>query len=199
MSMTENQIREKLNRGDLDVFQYLYKEFYPSLCIYAKSITRDKEIAQEVVQDVFIRLWEQQGHLKEIISIKSYLYFSVRNHCLNHLKHLQVVNKFNEYYSQKLKDAQDYYFITQESGESLLIANELEEKVLKEIESLPEQCRKILKMSRFEGLKHSEIASNLGIAISTVHSQISIALEKLRAACKANLIILLLLIRFYIY
>ena len=192
--MTEDQTIDKINKGDINAFQYLYTEFYPSLCIYAKSITRDKEIAQEIVQDVYIKLWEQQGHLKNVVSIKLYLFISVRNHCINYLKHLLVITRFNAQYLQKLKDAQDFYLLTQETGESLMIAKELKEKVFKEIEFLPEQCRKILKMSRFEGLKHSEIADILGISINTVHNQISIALEKLKMVCKTYMKILLLFI-----
>ena len=196
--MTEKQIVDSINKGELDVFQYLYKEYFPSLCIYAKNFTRSKEIAEEVVQDVFISLWEQQGHLNIKSSLKSFLFVSVRNGCLNHLKHLQVVNKFNEYYTQLLKNAQELFNVSQESGDSLMIANELEDKLFKEIELLPEQCRKIFLMSRFDCLKHQEIADKLGVTINTVHRQTSIALEKLRLALKSYLTLFLLLIKIFI-
>ncbi len=87
--MTEKQIIDSINKGEIDAFHYLYKEYFPPLCIYAKNFTRDKEIAEEVVQDVFINLWEQQGHLNIENSLKSFLFVSVRNRCLNHLKHLE--------------------------------------------------------------------------------------------------------------
>ena len=196
--MTEKQIVDSINNGELGVFHYLYREYYSSLCIYAKSFARSKELAEEIVQDIFIRLWEQQGHLNIESSFKSFLFVSVRNGCLNHLKHLQVVNKFNEYYTQLLKDAQELYNVSQETGDSMLIANELEEKIFKEIELLPEQCRKIFIMSRFDCLKHQEIADRLGVTVNTVHRQTSIALEKLRLALKNYLTLFLLLIRIII-
>ena len=185
--MTEKQIIENINKGDFNTFQYLYKKYYSPLCNYAFCFIREKATAEETVQDLFVRLWDKQGQLNITGSLKSYLFISVRNQCLNHLKHLKVVQRFNESYNQILKDAQDYYIITQESGDSMMIAEELQEIIKKEIELLPEQCRKILKMSRFEGLTHQEIANKLGITINTVHRQTSIALEKLRLALKSYL------------
>jgi RNA polymerase sigma-70 factor (family 1) len=196
--MTEKQIINSINKGEIDAFHYLYKEYFPPLCIYAKNFTRNKEIAEEVVQDVFINLWEQQGHLNIDNSLKSFLFVSVRNGCLNHLKHLQVVNKFNAYYTQLLNDAQGLYNVSQESGDSIMIAKELDEKLSREIELLPEQCRKIFLMSRFDCLKHQEIADKLGITINTVHRQTSIALEKLRLSLKNYLTLFILLIRIFI-
>jgi len=193
--MTEKQLVDSINKGELEAFHHLYIEYYSSLCIYAKNFTRNKEIAEEVVQDVFINIWEHKGHLNIENSLKSFLFVSVRNGCLNHLKHLLVINKFNLYYTQLLKDAQDLFNVSQETGDSLLMANELEEKISKEIELLPEQCRRIFIMSRFDCLTHQEIADKLGVTINTVHRQTSIALEKLRLALKNYLIIFLLIIR----
>lgn len=196
--MTEKLLVDSINKGEIEAFHHLYKEYYPSLCIYAKHFTRNKGIAEEVVQDVFISIWEQKGHLNIKSSFKSFLFVSVRNGCLNHLKHLQVIYKFNVYYTQLLKDAQELYNVSQEAGDSLLVANELEEKIFKEIELLPEQCRRIFIMSRFDCLKHQEIAEKLGVTINTVHRQTSIALEKLRLALKNYLIIFLLIIRIFV-
>jgi len=114
--MTEEQLVDSINRGELEAFRQLYKEFYPSLCIYAKNFTRNKEIAEEVVQDVFISIWERKGHLNIESSFKSFLFVSVRNGCLNHLKHLQVINKFNVYYTQLLKDAQELLMSPRKQG-----------------------------------------------------------------------------------
>lgn len=116
-------------------------------------------------------IWEQKGHLNIKSSFKSFLFVSVKNSCLNHLKHLLVINKFNVYYTQLLKDTQELYNVSQEEGDSLMIAHELEEKIFKEVELLPEQCRRIFIMSRFDCLKHQEIAEKLGVTINTVHRQ----------------------------
>lgn len=196
--MTEKQIIESINNGEIGVFRYLYREYYASLCVYAKNFTKSKEMAEEIVQDVFICIWERHDNIKINSSLRSFLFISVRNGCLNHLKHLQVVNRFNEYYTQLLKEAQELFNLSLETGDSMLIATELEAKIFKEIELLPEQCRKIFIMSRFDNLKHQEIADKLGVTINTVHRQTSIALEKLRLALKNYLTLFLLIIRIII-
>jgi len=194
--VTDNEIINSINQGNLLAFQQPYTQYYVGLCVYAKQFTKTKEVAEEVVQDVFLNLWEQKGHLNITSSLKAYLFASVRNRCLDYLKHLQVVHKFNEHYSHLLNEAEDLYFFSRESGESLLIADQLKKEVSEAIDSLPEQCRKIFMMSRFEGLKHQEIASSLGITKNTVQHQVSIALGKLREALKKYLIFFLPMLKF---
>jgi RNA polymerase sigma-70 factor, ECF subfamily len=194
----KSQSPERIKPGDLDEFRILYREYYSALCVYATTFTRDKQIAEEVVQDVFVKIWELGDTLSINTSIRSYLYTSVKNASLNHLKHLQVVNKFNEYYTQKLQEAQDLYYLSQETGDSLIIARELEEQLLGEIELLPDQCKRIFKMSRFDNMKHQEIADKLGVTINTVHRQTSIALEKLKRIIIKSLVFLILSLKFFI-
>jgi RNA polymerase sigma-70 factor (ECF subfamily) len=196
--MNEGKLIIDINRGELAAFQQLYNHYYIPLCTYSKRFTRSREIAEEVVQDVFLTLWEQQGRLIITGSLKAYLFASVRNRCLDHLKHLQVVNKFNEHYTLLLTEAEDLYIFSQESGDAMLIANELEKSVTEAIDSLPEQCRKIFMMSRFEGLRHQDIADSLGVTLNTVQRQMSIALEKLRVVLKKYLTLFLLLLKFLI-
>jgi RNA polymerase sigma-70 factor (family 1) len=185
--MTDNELLVKIKEGELSAFQELYLQYYVPLCVYAKQYTKTKEVAEEVVQDLFLHIWEQKGQLRITVSLKAYLFTAIRNQCLNHLKHLQVVNGYSEYYTQLLNNAQDYYTLSQETGDSILIANELEKSLNEAIDSLPEHCRKIFIMSRFEGIKHQDIADKLGITLHTVHKQISIALDKLRTALKIYL------------
>ncbi|MEN6351880.1 MAG: RNA polymerase sigma-70 factor [Bacteroidales bacterium] len=180
----------------MTAFRQLYSEYYIPLCVYADHFTKRKEIAEEIVQDVFLNIWEQKGQLRIITSLKAYLFTSIRNQCLNHLKHLQVVMEYNDYYTQLLKDAQDYYIISQESGDSIMIANELEQSLKEAIDLLPDGCRKIFIMSRFDGLRHKDIADKLGITLNTVDKQISIALGKLKESLKF-LIVTLLFVIFY--
>lgn len=183
---------------DPEDFRMLYKEYYSALCAYATTFTRDNQIAEEVVQDVFVKIWELGDSLSISTSMSSYLYTSVKNASLNHLKHLQVVNRFSEYYTRKYQDAQDLYYLSQETGDSLIIARELEEQLMDGIESLPDQCRKIFKMSRFDNMKHQEIADKLGVTINTVHRQTSIALERLKRIIIKSLAFLVLSLRFFI-
>lgn len=170
----------RIKQGDQDVFRILYSEFYIGLCIHARRFLGNKESAEEMVQEVFLRLWERHEYIDIHETIGAYLFQSVRNACLNHLKHLQVVQKFEQEITENLKDAEDYYTLTQENGQSIYLAHELENHIYKAIDELPEQCRNIFKMSRFDGLKNQEIANKKGVTINTVQKQISIALEKLR-------------------
>ena len=189
--MTEQELIVKINKGDTAAFRWLYREYYIALCTYAKKFTHDAMLAEEVVQNTFFKIWENRKSIIIRESLVAYLYRSVQNNCLNHLKHLQIVNRFNEYYSKKLREAEEYYTITQETGQSLYIAKELENKIYDAIEKLPEQCREIFKLSRFEYLKNSEIAEKKGVTLNTVQKQISIALAKLREALSPFLTIVI--------
>lgn len=189
--MTDNELVDGFVKGEMSTFQELYSLYYIPLCVYAKQYTRSKEIAEEIVQDTFLNIWELKGQFKITTSLKAYLYTAIRNQCLNHLKHLQVVEEYNIYYTQLLQDAQDYYLLSQETGASIMIANELEKSIMEAIETLPDSCRKIFLMSRFEGLKHQDIANKLGVTLHTVHKQISIALDKLRIALNISTFVLI--------
>ncbi len=178
--LTGESLISRIKQGDQDAFRVLYTEFYVGLCIHAKRFLRNKESAEEVVQEVFLRFWERREFINIYENIGSYLFQSVRNGCLNHLKHLQVAHKFEQGVMEQLQEAEDFYTLTQENGQSIFIARELETYINKAIDMLPEQCREIFKMSRFDGFKNQEIADKKGVTIHTVQKQISIALEKLR-------------------
>ncbi|NJO69681.1 MAG: RNA polymerase sigma-70 factor [Bacteroidetes bacterium] len=156
--MLEEDLRHKLKNGDPAVFQFLFSRYYAALCIYATRFTGEKDAAEEVVHETFIKLWERHKSIEITDNIIGYLYRSVQNNSLNYLKRLQIKYRYSEAYSQKLKEAEDYFAVTQETGQSVLLAKELELKIREAIDELPEQCREIFKLSRFTGLKNQEIA-----------------------------------------
>jgi RNA polymerase sigma-70 factor (ECF subfamily) len=178
--MTDQEISLKIFKGDPSAMQWLYKQYYVGLCTYANRFIKNKTVAEEIVQQSLFKLWEKRESLQINESIIAYLFRTVKNNCLNHLKHQQIVNKYNESYSQSLQTTEELLAISQETGLSIYIARELENKINKAIENLPAQCREIFKLSRVEGLKHQEIAEKKGIALNTVQKQISIALSKLK-------------------
>ncbi len=182
-----DSITRRIKQGDHGAFRTLYKEYYLGLCIHTKRFVGNKEDAEEIVQDVFLRLWDRRETLDIQENIGSYLYQAVRNASINYLKHLQVVQKYNLATSERIKAAQDFYAITQENGQSIYIANEFEGHINAAIDDLPDKCRAIFQMSRFEGLKIDDIADKQGVTKNTVHKQISIALEKLREALQTHL------------
>lgn len=185
--MHTEELITNLTKGNPEAFRFLFDEYYVALCVYAFRFTRDKPSAEEVVHETFVKLWEHRGRIGITDSLTGYLYKAVQNNALNYLKQLQIRNKYNNAYLQKLKDAEDFFTISQETGQSALMAKELESKINEAIEELPEQCKEIFMMSRFGGLKNKEIADKKKVTVNTVQKQISIALEKLRKSLDAYL------------
>lgn len=169
-----------LSKGDSHSFGLLFSEYYGPLCLYALRFTKDKASAEEIVHETFVKLWEHRENLDITESVSGYLYKSVQNNALNYLKKEQIKNKYSDAYAEKLRNAEEYFTVTQESGLSVVLAKELESKILEAIDSLPDQCKDIFKLSRFAGLKNQEIADKKKVTLNTVQKQISIALEKLR-------------------
>ena len=156
--------------GDEAAFKALFTEHYKGMYSYACIILKDEMEAEEIVQNAFVRLWEKQSSLQIETSLKAYLYRMVYNDCMNYIKHQAVVLKF-----QKEK----MYVMKNESGnaEDKLASTQLNEKLSNALRELPEQCRTIFQLSRFEDLKYREIASQLGIAEKTVENQMGKALK----------------------
>jgi RNA polymerase sigma-70 factor (ECF subfamily) len=180
----ENALITIFKKDPSRAFKLLYLEYYSPLCLFATKFTQSSTISEEIVQDTFMKFWEKKEYKNIQKNLISYLYQIVRNNCLNYLKHEQIVNQYKEEVSSRLRWAETYFSLSHENGQSVILAYELDEKIKKEIENLPEQCKKFFKLSRFEGLKNPEIAKKEGVTINTVQKQISIALTKLRDALK---------------
>jgi RNA polymerase sigma-70 factor, ECF subfamily len=161
-----------------EYFEIIFKKYYQRLCFYARKFVDDDEIARDIVQDVFINLWHSKEIIELEIVLRTYLFRSVHNRCINYLNHKKLIDKHNDQVNKELKQIEiDYYNSTEIQAHSLF---ELELKIDTSIESLPPQCRNVFKMSRFKGLKNHEIASELQISIKVVEKHISKALIILR-------------------
>lgn len=154
-------------------FEGLFKEYYGALQAYAQTILIDEDIAEEVVQNMFLRVWENRRKIKVETSVKAFLYRCVHNDALNHIKHERVKLKYQEYSKSKAED-------NLSAASSKLELSELELKIKTALNELPEQCRTVFQLSRFEELKYREIADQLGISIKTVENHMSKALKYLR-------------------
>ncbi len=186
----EKNIMNDISNGDVKAFEELFKTFFPELSFYAIRFVEDMDTAEEIIQDIFFNVWENRAKLKINTSIKSYLYTTVRNTCLNLIKHKKVENKYREHFSRKLQ--------SDELDESKWIeSNDLQEKILGAIDKLPEKRQIIFKMSRFEELSYKEIASKLDISVKTVENQMGSALKFLREELKDYLPLLILLKYFF--
>ena len=159
------------------MFEALFRSHYAALHAFARGYIEDPQQAEEMVQDVFFKIWEKRDQIEINISLKSYLYSSVRNHCLNHLKHLKVRSRYSDFVMNHESELHS-------DVEEKLDFSELQEKVHELMQSLPEQCQRIFRMSRFEGKKQREIAEELGISIKTVENQMGRALKVMREGLK---------------
>ena len=154
-------------------FERLFKEHFKALHAYANVMLRDDEMAEEMVQNVFLKLWEKRDDLNVEVSVKAYLYKMVHNACLNHFKHTKTKAKYEDYATYSLPSEE-------ESAAKKLELKELEARISEALNELPQQCRIIFQMSRFEELKYKEIAEQLGLSIKTVENQMGKALRIMR-------------------
>ena len=154
-------------------FERLFKAHYKELHVYASVILKDEDVAEEIVQNMFLKFWEKRKLLQIQSSVKAYLYKCTYNDCLNHLKHQKIKTKYQDFAIYTMNDQH-------EPASAKAELTELELKLREALNELPEHCRTIFQMSRFEELKYKEIATQLGISIKTVENQMGKALRILR-------------------
>ena len=160
-----------MKKGNELAFTHLVDTYHHQLCIYAFSLSRDQESAEDIVQNVFLQMWEQRVRLKPDLSIKSFLYRSVYNEFVDHYRKRQSVIVLEKKYAEALEK------IVEEDENSL---NRLITAVKNEIDNLPSRCRQIFQLSKKEGLTNIEIAEYLGVSIKTVEAQITKAFTQIR-------------------
>jgi RNA polymerase sigma-70 factor, ECF subfamily len=159
-----------------DAFHQVFNLYYNVLCRFAAGYLQDTDDAQEIVQQVFINLWQNRDTINPQGHIKSYLFTSVKNRCLNHIRDRK---KFRSYY---LDVEVELEFPVSEKDN--LIEKDLEKQLEKALDKLPEKCREIFMLCRFEDMKYKEVAQKLDISQKTVEAQMSKALRILREELK---------------
>lgn len=173
---SDSEIIRRIRQGDTGQFESLFRSSYVSLVRYAKTLVRDHDTAEEIVQDLFFRLWKDKDKLYIESSLNGYLYRAVHNRCLHYLGHNRVIEK----YAREMKERPPNDVT--ESPAEMIHYRELQAKIAGILEKLPEKCGKIFCMSRFEGLKYSEIAERLSVSIKTVEANMGRALKEFRKA-----------------
>lgn len=158
----------------MEAFHVIYTKYFVMLRYFAEKFI-DSDTAQDLVQDVFINVWMNKDVTPD--DIQSYLFRSVRNRCLNHLEHLKVKAGYEEQQKIDLQIRELNYF---QSPEQLLIRQEQLDRLAREIDRLPDQCRKIFRMAYLEEKKAAEIATMTKLSVRTVETQIYKALKTLR-------------------
>lgn len=164
---------EGLRRKDKVVFDYIFNYYYSSLCAFSMNYLNDRNAGEDLVQDFFVSLWIESPNLQILSSLKSYLFASVKNRCLDFLKHQKVSEKYRAYilFSAESGDnTADHYFAE----------SELRQAIQKSLEKLSPRCREIFELSRLKGLSNQEISEQLKISKRTVELQVSNSLKILR-------------------
>jgi RNA polymerase sigma-70 factor (ECF subfamily) len=161
-----------LRTGHERTYALLFREYYRPLTLFANTFVKDLDAAKELVQDLFVHIYENRKTLVITTSLKSYLYQAVRNRCLNYLKRIQTGRLHQEQFAELTNST--------ENLEELIFKNELEHHIFQIVSAFAPKCREVFTLSRVHGLKNQEIASRLELSIRTVETHISNALKILR-------------------
>jgi len=172
LDQTEKKRLDAIRAGDASTFQLIFNEYYPALTVFAQKFLNDPDQAKEIVQDMFVQLYEKREHLTIQTSLKSYLYQSVRNGCLNLIKQDKTHQKHHEEIKRSASGVDNW--------SDQMVDAELEKRIHIVISSLPPKCKEIFLLSRQEDLTNREISEKFNISIRTVENQITRALKTLR-------------------
>jgi RNA polymerase sigma-70 factor, ECF subfamily len=163
----------EFQNNNRQLFNQLFSDYYVNLCRFAYTYLKDDDISEEIVQEVFIALWEHRTTLDINVSIRSFLYISVKNRSLNYIRSMNT--RIHH---------EDEFAIEQATRVSHIIdfceREELTYLIDQAVTELPDQCRTIFEMNRYQDLTYKEIARNLNISPKTVENQMGIAIKKLR-------------------
>jgi RNA polymerase sigma-70 factor (ECF subfamily) len=165
----------------------LFTEHFVGLCRFASGFVKDEEAAREIVQDAFVNLWEKRDSIDLSKSVKSYLSTSVRNKCLNYLRD-------HKKFSRNLLELENLSGEGPYAQSDKLVESDIREQIDRAMEELPEKCREIFYLSRYQHLKYQQIANKLQISVKTVETQVSKALQHMRIRLAEYLPVILALL-----
>lgn len=176
----EKEVLARLKQGDKNAFSFIFTHFYADLVLFANTYTKNKDLAEEFVQEIFLKLWENRNTLTINSSLKSFLLRSVQNRCIDWIRHLDIRDRYRE-------NILDRSVLLENDIENYLFYSELQSSLEKALNQIPEEASKAFRMNRFEGLTYQEIAEKTGISVRTVEVRIGRALQLLREMLKEYL------------
>lgn len=168
----EQVVFQRMRRGDERAFEYFFRKYVKVLHAYALGFLKEKEEAEDVVQEVFIYLWEHREELRDVEGLEGYLKRAVWNRCVNVRKREETRRRHEQEMRNDVPEADDWL----EEKE----LKETRERLLEALEELPERCREIFKMSALEGMKYREIAERLDVTENTVKTQVKLGYKRMR-------------------
>lgn len=180
MDFSNQEIVRELKAGNITVFEQIFKKYYTTLCFEARGYIGAKHLVEEIVCDVFTKIWLNRETIQIKTSLREYLIKAIHNNCIDYYRHLKSQDKLKLGFGEKQEEWVTLYSIG-ENPLDYIITQELEDHIADAIETLPEQYKKTFKLSRFSDLSYDEIAVEMGISVNTVKTNIKNALSKLRA------------------
>jgi RNA polymerase sigma-70 factor, ECF subfamily len=177
-TVNEKILLEKFIGGDEQAFEALFKKYYQLLLKVAKFVIEDSEQSEELVQDIFVNVWEKRSNVNPEASFKNYMITAVRNRCYNHIKAKKKTHSIDD------DETWQEELVADSRTESRVNFNEMQRAIEVAIDKLPEQCKIIFQLSRYEGMSYKEIAEALDLAPKTVENQVGRALKMLRVELK---------------
>ncbi len=169
--MSDRDILDRLRAGIQDAFDSVFRMYYAQLVGVAESMLREREAAEDVVQDVMVELWRRRENIVLETSLRAYLFRAVRNRALNHIRHLRVAPRAEP-------EAAELIAVPAADWDTL--EKEMETALRQAVAGLPQRCREVFELSRVQGLKYTEIAEALSISVKTVEAQMGKAIRVLR-------------------
>ncbi len=186
--MQKNEIYSEvitlIKNGDEKAFGIVFRSFYGILVNFSNEYLADREASRSIVQTVFMKLWEKRDFLKESDSLKAYLYTITRNECISYLRHLKVSHRFAEKSTATAEDLQLNLDAINDLDFSNIDLENIERIIQETIENLPDRCREVFILSRYDQLKNQEIADKLQISVKAVEANITRALKIFRENLK---------------
>lgn len=162
-----------LRNGNIDSYCLCYDLYFNVLCSYANSILKESAVAEEIVQNLFMEIWQNRDKLPDNTSLRAYLLTAVKNDCFDHLKHRRIEKRYAEEYIKTKQESYDNIFDD-------IVDREIQKFLQDAIDKLGERCREVFLLSRYSYLSYKDISEKLGISVKTVENHISSALKSLR-------------------
>jgi RNA polymerase sigma-70 factor (ECF subfamily) len=185
VQFSDSDIWSRIRSGDERSFGQAFKTYAGDLVRYATTILKNSDDAEDIVQQLFVNLWNKKETIDVSASLKSYLYKAVYNSSLNRIRQETV----KESYATHAGRSSDQY--APDAAQQVAV-KEVSREIEKAISELPEQCRLIFRMSRFEQLKYQQIADQLELSVKTVENQMGKALKHMRERLKGYMMLIAL-------
>lgn len=190
--LIDKTLVDDLRNGSKEAFTVFFTNYFNRICQFAITYVKEEDVAKNIVQDAFVKLWENRYNISENSSIFSFLLTITKYDCLNYIKHQQVENNFKRRVEDKHKLLELNYSALQQLEVESIDYGKLLQILESTVSSLPPQCQQVFRLSRYENLTNNEIANKLQISNKAVEANITRALKVLRIKLKDYLLLLLL-------